>query len=241
MGHPAECGRTEFQFTGLLLPTLCSLLTGFQHYAETGFAGHHAVVGFLGFFEGIGFDHGLDAGEGAEFEGVFGVHAGAGGPAGDGAAAKEQREWADDDGSVFGCANEDEFAGGGEAVDDPFEGLGAGDGGEDDVGATDFLELFRRVLRGGVDVNVRAELLGERSLVLAAGDGDGAIAGLGGVLDGEVAEPAEADDGYSVAGASLPKLRRALKVVMPAQRSGAASTSERSSGTKARALAGAMT
>jgi hypothetical protein len=48
---------------------------------------------------------------------------------------------------------------------------------------------------------VRAQLLGERVFVLAAGDGDGAVAGFGGVLDGEVAEAADAEDGDGVSGA----------------------------------------
>ena len=68
-------------------------------------------------------------------------------------------------------------------------------------GAAEFLEFGGGVLRGGVDVDVRAELFGERSFVCAAGDGDGAIAAFGGVLDGEVAEAADAEDGDSVAGA----------------------------------------
>ncbi len=67
--------------------------------------------------------------------------------------------------------------------------------------AAEFLQFLRRVLRGGVDVDVRAELFGERAFVLAAGDGDGAIAGLGGVLDGKVAESADAEDGDGVSGA----------------------------------------
>ncbi len=100
-----------------------------------------------------------------------------------------------------GRSDDDEFAGGGEAVDDPLESLGAGDGGEDDVGSADFLQFLGWVLRGGVDVDVRAELFGERALILPASDGDGAIAGLGCVLDGEVAEAADAEDGNGVAGA----------------------------------------
>src|SRR6201998_1908166 len=177
-----------------------SLCTDFQHYAEPCFARHHAVVGFGCFLQRVNLVHGFDAGEGAKFQRVFRIHAGAGGPAGYGAAAEEQREGADDDGAV-GRADEDEFAGGGEAVDDPFERFGAGDGGEDDVGTADLLEFFGRVLRGGVDVDVSAQLLGKCAFVLSAGDGDGTIACLGGVLDGEVAKSADAEDGDGVAGA----------------------------------------
>ena len=43
--------------------------------------------------------------------------------------------------------------------------------------------------------------LASGALSCAAGDGDGAIAGLGGVLDGEMAESADAEDGDGVAGA----------------------------------------
>ena len=197
-GAPCCCSFLPIPCSLLPTPFHCALFTDhcslhLQHYAESGFAGHHSGVGFFGFFQRIDLVHGFDAGEGAEFERVFGVHAGAGGPAGYGAAAEEERERTDDDGAV-GCADDDEFAGGGEAVDDPFERFGAGDGGEDDVGAADFLEFLGGVLRGGVDVEVRAELFGEGSLVLAAGDGDGAVSGLGGVLDGEVAEAADAED-----------------------------------------------
>ena len=48
---------------------------------------------------------------------------------------------------------------------------------------------------------MRSKLFGERSFVLSASDGDGAIAGLGGVLNGKVTESADAEDGDSVAGA----------------------------------------
>src|SRR5271169_1896105 len=66
------------------------LFAGGEDYAEAGFAAHHAVEGFGGLLELVGFDHGLDAGEGAEVEGVFGVHAGAGGPAVDGPVAEDE-------------------------------------------------------------------------------------------------------------------------------------------------------
>ena len=54
-----------------------------------------------------------------------------------------------------------------------------------------------------INVDVGAELGGEVGLVLsaAAADGDGAVAGLGGELDGKVAEAADSDDGDGVAGA----------------------------------------
>jgi len=54
-----------------------------------------------------------------------------------------------------------------------------------------------------------------------------------------MAEPAEAEHGNDLPGRA-PLLRSALNVVMPAHISGAASTEDRSSGTRARAVAGAI-
>ena len=54
-----------------------------------------------------------------------------------------------------------------------------------------------------------------------------------------MAEPADAQHGDRVAGRA-PLLRRALKVVMPAHISGAASTAESPSGISAKAVAGAI-
>ena len=82
------------------------------------------------------------------------------------------------------------------------EGRGVGDRGEDDRSAPEFLEFFGWILRGGVDVDLRAELFGEWALVGSASDGDGAVAALGGVLHAEMAEATDAEDGDSVAGAS---------------------------------------
>ncbi len=62
MGHPAVA------FYSLIS---CSLFPDFQHYAESCIAGHHALVGFFSFFEGVDLVYRFDAGEGAEFEGVF--------------------------------------------------------------------------------------------------------------------------------------------------------------------------
>jgi hypothetical protein len=64
----------------------------------------------------------------------------------------------------------------------------------------EFLEFGGGVLGLGVDVVPGAELAGERLFVLAAGDADGLEAHLGGILDAEVAEAAEAEDGDDVAG-----------------------------------------
>src|SRR5208282_3550923 len=160
---------------------------GGEDNAETRFSAHHAVVRFPCLLQRICLDHGFDAGERAEVERVFGVHAGAGGPSSDCATAEQHRERVHHDGTIFGCTDQNELAGGRKSVDDPFESLGAGDGGENDIGAADLLQLFRRVLRGGVDVNVRAELLRERTFVLTPRDGHRAIAGLGGILDSKMA------------------------------------------------------
>ena len=89
---------------------------------------------------------------------------------------------------LLGGIDDDEFAGGGESIEDPLKSLAAGDGGENDFCAAEFFEFGRGILRGGVDVEVRAKLRGERSLVCSAGDGDGAEAAFDRVLNGEVAE-----------------------------------------------------
>ena len=69
------------------------------------------------------------------------------------------------------------------------------------------LQLRRGVLRLAVDVDRRAQLAGERLLVLAAGDADRVKAHLRGVLDAEVAEAAQAEHGDDVArpGAAVPQ------------------------------------
>ena len=70
-------------------------------------------------------------------------------------------------------------------------------------------------------IDMRAELERQPLLVLAAGDGDGVEAHAARELHAEMAEPANALNGHEVAGPA-PELRSALKVVMPAQSSGAA-------------------
>ena len=62
-----------------------------------------------------------------------------------------------------------------------------------------FEELRRGVLGLAVDVDRRAQLAGERLLVLAARDADRVKAHLRGVLNAEVAEPAQAEHGDDVA------------------------------------------
>jgi len=74
-----------------------------------------------------------------------------------------------------------------------------------------------------------AELSRQRFLVFSPADGKGAEAHLACILDSEMAEAADALDGDQIAGVG-PELRRALKTVMPAQSSGAASAAGRSSG-----------
>ncbi len=55
--------------------------------AELGFAAHHAGVGVVHAIEGKFFDHGTDAGEFGEAQGVFGIGGDAGSPALDALAA----------------------------------------------------------------------------------------------------------------------------------------------------------
>ena len=63
------------------------------------------------------------------------------------------------------------------------------------------LQSLRGISGAGVDVFVRAEFLGQRLLVAAAADGDGAKAHLAGVLNSQMSEAADSLHGYQVAGA----------------------------------------
>ena len=87
---------------------------------------------------------------------------------------------------------------------------------------------------------VGAERAGLLLLVRAAGDRDGLEPHPAGELHAEMAEAADAEDGDEVAGTRAAS-RSALKVVMPAQSSGAASSADRSSGIEASALFGTTT
>ena len=87
----------------------------------------------------------------------------------------------------------------GEAADGGAHRRAVRDGGEHDLGAAEFRQFGGGVGGLAVDVVGRAELPGERLLVLPAGDGDRAEAHLGGVLNAEVAEPADAEDRDEVA------------------------------------------
>src|SRR4029077_7306096 len=77
--------------------------------------------------------------------------------------------------------------------------LAAGCSREDGPGAAQLLEFRGRVLGLAVDVDCRAELAREGLLVFAASDADRVEAHLGGELNPEVTEPAEAEHGDDVA------------------------------------------
>ncbi len=156
------------------------------------------------------------------------------GPALDGAAAHQQVDRIDAE-FLIGHADNDQLASGPEAVDGGGQGAGIGEGGEDDPGSAQLLQFGGGVLGGAVDVDVSAELVGEGCLVLPAGNCHGAVAAFGGELHAKMTQAADAEDGYRVA-RRAPLLRRELNVVMPAHISGAASTSDRSSGMSARGV-----
>ena len=103
-----------------------------------------------------------------------------------------------------------------------------------------FLEFLGWVLRGGVDVDVRAEFFGERGLCPVRGQWRWCGSRLGCVLDGEVAESADAEDGDGVAGAGSGVAQGVEGGDAGAeQRRGVAVVEV--SGIRARALAGAIT
>src|SRR5512132_1073805 len=76
------------------------------------------------------------------------------------------------------------------------------------VGAAERLDRLDRVLLGGVDGELGAELAGEVELLVVDVDGDHAPAGDRGVLDREVAEAADAEDGDEVRRARARDLHR---------------------------------
>jgi hypothetical protein len=69
---------------------------------------------------------------------------------------------------------------------------------QDGRGAAQLLQLRRGVLVPTVDGGRRAQLTGQRLLVLAAGNAHGVKAHLRGILHPEVAEPAQAEYGDHV-------------------------------------------
>ena len=91
------------------------------------------------------------------------------------------------------------------------------------VGAAEPLDRRGRVVLGRVDGELGAELARELELLVDDVDGDDAAAGDPRVLQGEMAEPADAEDGDEVGSAACPETLTALYVVTPAQVSGAAS------------------
>ena len=79
--------------------------------------------------------------------------------------------------------------------------LGIGHRREDHLRAAELGQLFRRILRRAVDVDVRAELLRQRLLVRAARDRDGPESHLRRELHAKMAEAADAQHRDQIAGA----------------------------------------
>ena len=99
------------------------------------------------------------------------------------------------------CADRDQLSVDAESAEHFVHRIAARDGGEDDLRAADLRERLARDCPRAVNVCVRAELLRELRLVLAARDGDGVEAHPRGELHAEVAEPANAVHGDEIAGA----------------------------------------
>ena len=108
---------------------------------------------------------GTNAGEGAEVEGVFGVHAGSGGPAFDGALADDQRNSVDRE-RPFRNADDEERTAFLEPAGNGFDGRGGGNGREDDLAPPSFWSSAAGSWVCVVDVDVGAELAGEIGFVL---------------------------------------------------------------------------
>ena len=86
--------------------------------------------------------------------------------------------------------------------------LGVGREDDGDVGAAEVADGVGGVLGGGVDRVGGAELAGESELLVDDVDGDDGAAGDASVLEGEVAEAADAEDADELAGADAADLDR---------------------------------
>ncbi len=115
------------------------------------------------------------------------------------AAAGDELDWGDFD-WVEGGADDHELAVGAESVDELGHGFGAGCGGQDYLCSAEFLEFFGGLGGFAVDVDVGSEFLCEGCVFGAASDGCDLVAELGGELDSEVAEAADALDCDEVGG-----------------------------------------
>lgn len=73
-GQRARLDRPENDRSAHKLDPLAmrnDLVARSEHHAEASSATHHALIGLFGFFQGVGLNHGANAGEGAEVERVF--------------------------------------------------------------------------------------------------------------------------------------------------------------------------
>ncbi len=161
------------------------------------FAAHHVIICLGDLIERIDLVHGPDAGTRAEGERILRVDRCTGIPPFDRTAPHEQRQRRNL--HRLGRADDQERAINGQAPLNGGHGIAAGRRRQDNPGAAQFHELGRGVLCLAVDVDRGAELAGERLLVFATSDSDRVKAHLGGVLNAEVAEAAEPEDGDDVA------------------------------------------
>lgn len=127
------------------------LISGGYDDAESGFAAHHAIVGFGGAFQREGFVHGADAAEDAESESVLRVNGSASSPAFHGLAPAEklQRRNFERRHSADNC----ESSVYGEAADYRFHRVGIGNGRKDDLSAAKFLKFGGGILRLAININ----------------------------------------------------------------------------------------
>src|SRR5271170_5376326 len=169
-----------------------------KHDAEARLAAQHVIVGFGYAFEGKGLVHGPDARENTKVKRVFGIDGRARVPAVDGLILQEHLD------SIhlerWNRADHHELSFDGETRENGFHGFGAGDGGKDNLGAAQFLQLRRGILRFIVDVIMGAELAGQGLFVLTARDGSNFAAHFCSELHTEMAKSADADYSDKVAG-----------------------------------------
>src|SRR5205823_384078 len=166
--------------------------------AEADAVCQHLPQGLLRLLELEDLHSRADAGEHAEGDGLLGIERAAARPAVD-APAAEQREGRDLQ-RIERRRHDEQLAANFKAIDGAGDGFGVGGGRQDQVGAAELLQALGGGYLVRVDVFVCAELTGQLLLVGAARDGDGPKAHPRCILDGEVAEPADA---HAVAGLPL--------------------------------------
>src|ERR1700676_1802592 len=190
--------------------SICWLLRGSvlrdQDHAEARFAFHHASVTLSRLFERNCLDHRADILEDAEGESVLVINGRAGQATVDRAPSKDERERAQLNG-VERHTHHDELAASGKTGYKLTHAVTAGSCGENGSRAAHTLQHRSRIVDGGIDVNVCAQIFCELFLVATTPDGDGTESHVPRKLHTQMTKSADAlhRDQISAAQASITK------------------------------------